>query len=84
MTSTDDLTLEVIKAVAKSDAVDPAAVDFTLSDYLDPEVLAKLEGMESAVWEFTFRVSDHQVQITHNGTIFVDGVIHDADTAWQK
>lgn len=77
----DDLVVEVIEAIAQSDNQHPSEVEFTLTDYIDPEVLMKLTTMEGGIWEFTFRVSDHQVRLTHNNTIFVDGVKRKAGTA---
>ena len=82
--STDRTIVAVIEAVAKADGVDPSEVDFTLSEHMDPDVLTKLEAMENGVWELTFRVSDHQVRISHDGSIFVDGMKHEPDTARQE
>ncbi|ARS91417.1 HalOD1 output domain-containing protein [Natrarchaeobaculum aegyptiacum] len=82
--ATDDIVVGVIGAVAKSDGLNPSEVDFVLAEYMDPEVLETLGDMEDGVWELTFRVSDHQVRITHDGAIFVNGVKQGADTARQK
>ena len=69
-----DVIVELIEALADADGVEPSAVDFTLSDYMDPEVLVKLDSMDAKTWELTFRVSDHQARITHDGVLFIDGV----------
>lgn len=63
-----DIVIEVVEAIAQLDNRDPSEVDFTLADYIDPMVLDKLGNMEDGVWEFTFRVSDHQVRLSHDGT----------------
>lgn len=82
MTDTD-IVVKVVEAIARSDNRAPSEVDFNLSDDIDPAVLEKLNDMEAGVWEFTFRVSDHQVRLTSDGTIFVDGVKHESGTARQ-
>ena len=82
--SGDDLIGEVIEAIAHADKQDPSEVDFILADHIDPVVLEKLGNMEDGVWEFTFRVADHQVRLAHDGTIVVDGVKHEAGTVRQE
>ncbi len=84
MTPDSSIVVAVIEAIAHADNRDPSAVDFILADYIDPNVLEKLADMDEGVWEFTFRVSDHQVRLTHDGTIFVDGVKHDPGIVRQE
>lgn len=74
-----NVTVKVIDALAGIDGLEPTELEFNLSDHMDPDVLEKLGAMEGGVWELTFRVSDHQVRITHEGQIFVDGVKYAAD-----
>ena len=72
MTRTDLLT-EVIKAVAAADGVDPAETE-PLHDYIDPEVLYKLDEMQNEHdWSFAFQYGDHHVTITHDSRVLVDG-----------
>ncbi|APW98462.1 hypothetical protein CHINAEXTREME_12035 [Halobiforma lacisalsi AJ5] len=82
--SDNDIVGEVIEAIAQSDNMDASEVDFILADYIDPVVLEKLENMDDGIWEFTFRVSDHQVRLTHGGTIFIDGMKYKACSGKQK
>jgi len=77
------IVVRVVEAIAQSDNREPSEVDFNMSDDIDPGVLEKLSDMEEGVWEFTFRVSDHQVRLTNDGTIFVDGVKHESGTPRQ-
>lgn len=79
-----NIVVEVIEAVAQADGVDPTEVDFSLSDHIDPTVLEKLGDMDGGVWELTVRVSDHQVRLTHDRAIFVDGTKYEADTLIQE
>jgi hypothetical protein len=78
-----NIVVKVVEAIAQSDNRAPSEVDFTLADDIDPAVLERLDDMEAGVWEFTFRVSDHQVRLTSDGTIFVDGVKRESGTARQ-
>ena len=72
MTRTDLLT-EVVKAVAAADGVEPAAVE-PLHDYVDPEVLNKLDEMKNEHdWRFTFQYGDHHITIRHDSRVLVDG-----------
>lgn len=80
----DDVVVAVIEAIAKSDGENPAAVEYNLSEYIDPTALERLGDMEDGVWELSFRVSDHHVQLRHDETIFVDGVKYEPDTAVQE
>lgn len=77
----DDIAIDVIEALAEADGVEPAELDYNLSDYLDPGVLEKLGEIEDGIWELTFRVSDHQVTVTHEGQVLIDGMRYSADTA---
>ncbi|MCU4753034.1 hypothetical protein OB919_13795 [Halobacteria archaeon AArc-curdl1] len=80
----NDIVVDVVEAIAQSDNIDSSEVEFTLAEYIDPGVLEKLENMDDSVWELTFRVSDHQVRLTHDGAIFVDGVKRENGTVRQE
>lgn len=75
MTDTD-LLVKVIQTLATADGVAPAEIDYNLSEHIDPETLIRLEDMDQGPWSFTFRVSDHQVTITDESTVLVDGMSH--------
>lgn len=74
-----DFVTRVVKAVAAADGVDTEDLD-PLYEHIDPEVLTKLYNQETGVWDFTFQYSDHQVTITHDAKIFVDGAVHAQDS----
>jgi hypothetical protein len=74
-----DIIVDLIEALAETDGMEPSELNYKLSDYMDPEVLAKLDSMKDGIWDLTFRVSDHQVRITHDGRIFINGVQYAAD-----
>ncbi|MFD1685721.1 HalOD1 output domain-containing protein [Halobellus litoreus] len=72
MTRTDLLT-EVVKAVAAAEGVAPGQIE-PLHDYIDPDVLNKLDGMKNEhEWRFTFQYGDHQITIGHDSRVLVDG-----------
>lgn len=79
MTRTDLIT-QLIISVAHADGVDPAEVD-ALYDYIDPEVLHLLEELERGDWRFTFQFSDHQITVTHDHRILIDGVPYAPNTS---
>ena len=75
MTRTTLLT-EVVKAVAAAEGVAPGEVD-PLHDYIDPDVLSKLDGMQNDhEWRFTFQYGNHQITISHDSRVLVDGELY--------
>jgi len=74
MTETD-IIVRVVKAIADADKVDIGELD-PLYTYIEPGILADIAERETGEWSFTFQYADHQVTITHDEQIFVDGVAH--------
>lgn len=77
-----DLLYRVVTAVATAEGMDPAELD-PLYNYINPAVLEELDDQEQGEWEFTFTVSDHQVTVTHESQVFIDGVPHSPDLSTQ-
>jgi len=75
-----DILIKVVKAVAAADGVETAELD-GLYEYMDPEVLHKLCEQERGQWNLTFQYSDHQVTVTHDSEILVDGVAYTPDAS---
>lgn len=74
---------EVVDAVADVDGIDPVEID-PIYEYIDPEILEKLaEQDKKSGWKFTFQYSDHQITLTSNGQILVDGVARTTDIRTQ-
>ena len=73
-----NLVAAVIDAVATADGVAPSEVE-TLYEHIDPEILAKLDEADQGDWSFTFQYSDHQVTVTSEEQILIDGVSHTPD-----
>lgn len=78
MKRTDRIVTSVIEAVATADGVDPADLD-SLYEYIDPDVLEQLSEQEKTEWSFTFQYLDHQITVTHDGQLRVDGVAYASD-----
>lgn len=75
MTRTDLLT-GVIKAVADIDGVEPQEMP-RLNRYIDPEILKTLDKQEKkADWSFTFQFTDHEITVTHDSQIIIDGQLY--------
>ncbi|WP_117593800.1 HalOD1 output domain-containing protein [Haloprofundus halophilus] len=75
-----EIVTSVVKAVAAVDRVDPAELD-SLYEYIDPEILNKLYAQGRGEWRFTFQYSDHQITVTYDERIFVDGVLQSSEVA---
>lgn len=76
-----DLVTAVVRAVAAAEgnALEEVA---PLNDYLDPEILDRLDGMEDrSDWRFTFEFGEHQVTVTHESQVYVEGELYRSGTA---
>lgn len=70
---------EVVKAVAAVDGVEVGEVP-PLRDYVDPEILSKLtEQDREGEGRISFQYSDHQITVTQDAQVFVDGHLHATD-----
>lgn len=74
MTGQHSLIFDVVMALADADAVEPAGLDYNLSDTIDPEVLSTLADMDATGWAFTFEAGEHEVTVLPGGRVLVDGV----------
>jgi hypothetical protein len=73
-----DIVRRVIEAVAAADGVDPAELD-PLYEYINPKALYALCERDRGEWSLTFQFSDHQIIVTHDSQILVDGVAYSSD-----
>lgn len=71
----DEIVVDVVHALAEADRLDLDEVEYTLYEYLNPGVLTALAEHDRGSWEFTFTAADHEVTITSDGRLFVDGVL---------
>lgn len=73
MTDREDLLYAIVCALADAEGVDPSDLSVTLADAINPTVLESLMAETNEPWEFTFQVRDHEVTVSHTGTVSVDG-----------
>lgn len=71
MTNGDQIIYDVIVALAEADGSEPRELDYTLTEYVDPEMLTTIvsTGMTG---ELTFEVPDHEVTVTSAGEVLID------------
>jgi hypothetical protein len=70
----DRLVTAVVEALAAREGVEPAELDETLYDGIDPAILTALDGVDDGPWQFTFQVGDHELTVDSDRQVFVDGV----------
>jgi len=67
------VVLEVLDALAATEAVEPHELEFSLQEHVDTDSLERLAEMDDAEWTLTFSVPDHEVTVDSDGRILVDG-----------
>ena len=70
----ENIVITVIEALARIDGVDPLELDYTLADYIEPEVLEWIGKTGSKQYELTFPVPGHEVRVHGNGDVLVDDI----------
>ncbi|MEF8881496.1 MAG: HalOD1 output domain-containing protein [Halapricum sp.] len=68
---------QVTSALAHADQVAPANFEYSLHEDINPTVLRMLANHEHTRWELSFDALDHEITITSEEGIFVDGVRFD-------
>lgn len=68
-----NLASEVIEAVADAKGIDPVELDIVLADYINPDALDQLAQHDSGTWTLSFELPEHNVTVTSDGLILVDG-----------
>lgn len=77
MTENETILYRITAALAAVEDVDPTELEYNLASYVDPETLVQMTSMEEGSWEFTFNVPRHEVTITQDESVFVDGMEYD-------
>ncbi|NUB91658.1 hypothetical protein HT576_11600 [Haloterrigena sp. SYSU A121-1] len=80
----DEIIVDVVQALATADRLDLDEVEYTLYEYINPAVLIELAAHDGGRWEFTFEIADHEVTLTSDGRLFVDGVLCRDDLALRR
>jgi len=64
---------EIIEAIAEVKGTEPSELDLTLYEYIEPEAIQQLVSHGTASWTLSFELPEHQVAITNEGAVLVDG-----------
>lgn len=70
----DRLLTAVAKALAEAEGVEPNALDYRLYNHINPDVLERLHRQSDTSWELTFQVARHEVTVSDDGHVAIDGV----------
>jgi hypothetical protein len=69
-----NIAVDILEAVADEKGIDPEELDFRLTEYIDPDAIARLAAHQTASWTLSFELPDHNVTVTSDGLVLVDGV----------
>jgi len=69
------LVHEICAALAAVDRCAPHELEYALHDHVDTTALERLEAMPDASWRLEFSVPGHDVAVSSDGRILVDGVL---------
>jgi len=64
---------EIIEAIADLKGIEPSELDLALYEYIEPEAIQQLASHGTASWTLSFELPEHQVAITSEGAVLVDG-----------
>ncbi|WP_440769343.1 HalOD1 output domain-containing protein [Natronorubrum sp. DTA28] len=71
----DAIIVDVVEALAEADRLELEEVEYTLYEYINPMVLTELANHDTGTWTFRFEIADHEVTVTSDGRLFVDGIL---------
>lgn len=69
----DCLTAQIVELIAEVERKNPMHLDFVLHDYIDTDALESLMEHDSTSWTLEFNVANHDVLVTGDGRVEVDG-----------
>lgn len=78
------IIVDVVEALAEADRLELDEVEYTLYEYINPTILSELAACETGTWTFQFDVADHEVTVTSDGRLFVDGVLCRTDLSLER
>lgn len=73
------LCVEIAEAVAEAKGVDPRELEVSLHEYVEMDALEQLLDHDAASWTFSFELPNHDVTVTSDGVVLVDGT---RETVW--
>lgn len=82
MTDDRDLLFDLLEAIAEADGTTPESLDYSLNEYVDTDAVERLGRMDATNWKLTFQVPRHEVTLSGDGRIRIDGeTVREAETA---
>lgn len=69
----NDLVADVLAAIASAKETEPDDVVVALEDHVSTDALRTLARHQSGVWALSFELPDHEVTVSSDGRITVDG-----------
>lgn len=73
MSERPDLALELVEALATVEGVPAHELPYSLHNHVNTAVVEGLGEMSNPDWTFTVRIADHDVTLTGDGEIAIDG-----------
>jgi hypothetical protein len=67
-------TVEIVEAIADAKSVDPDELNTPLQASIDTDAIESLAAHDTASWTLSFELPNHNVTVTSDGLILVDGV----------
>lgn len=64
---------EITEGIADAKGIEPDKLDLSLYEYIDPDAIQQLASHETASWTLSFELPDHNVTVTSDGLVLVDG-----------
>lgn len=83
-TMTSELVVALINALSHADGVPPDDLDYSLHESIDTDAILALEAHPNTSWELSFDVPEHEVTVSGQGFITVDGVKFDTTTPFMR
>ncbi|APX95494.1 HalOD1 output domain-containing protein [Natronorubrum daqingense] len=80
----EQIIIDIVEALAEADRLELEEVEYTLYEYINPTILSELAACNTGTWTFRFDVADHEVTVTSDGRLFVDGVLCRTDLALER
>lgn len=69
------LATRVVRAVAEAKGIEPTELEYPLGEYIDLDAVDQLVTHENASWTLSFELPEHNVTVTIDGMVLVDGTI---------
>ncbi|WP_459191353.1 HalOD1 output domain-containing protein [Halosimplex sp. J119] len=73
MTAFDDVTLDLVGAIAAVEGIEAHDLDYSLHDYVATDAIRELVEADTEDWKLTFEIPDHTVTVDGAGEIRIDG-----------